>query len=109
MNKWMMVLQGVIVCGLLGIVLVIGYGQRDKDYIKYTSELKAASKKYMLNKKINPKINETIVIFVSDLIDGAAVSEDAPLTLKYTSENEDVLVFVYVFPTLSVRTSSANL
>ncbi len=68
MNKYTMALQGFIVVCLLGIVLVLGYNKKDKEYIAYTRELRNACEKYMSDKNLKPKINETIIIFIDDLL-----------------------------------------
>ncbi len=75
MNRFTMALQAFIVVCLLGIVLVIGYSKQDKGYIEYTRGLRSACIQYMKDKNINPKIGETNIIFVSDLLDGEYIDE----------------------------------
>ena len=75
MNRFTMVLQALIVSGLLGIVLVIGYNQQDKEYIKYTKELKLACQKYMEDNRTKLKFNETTLIFIKDLLDKEYIKE----------------------------------
>ena len=70
-----MALQAFIVVCLLGIILVIGYSKQDKTYIEYTRGLRSASKQYMKDKKIDPKMNETTIIFVSDLLEENYIDE----------------------------------
>jgi hypothetical protein len=75
MNRFTMALQAFIVVCLLGIVLVIGYSKQDKGYIEYTRGLRSACIQYMKDKNINPKIGETNIIFVSDLLDEEYIDE----------------------------------
>ena len=70
-----MALQAFIVVCLLGIILVIGYSKQDKTYIEYTRNLRSASKQYMKDKNIDLKMNETTVIFVSDLLEENYIDE----------------------------------
>ncbi len=75
MNRFTMALQAFIVVCLLGIVLVIGYSKQDKGYIEYTRGLRKACIQYMKDKKIDPKMGETNIIFVSDLLDEEYIDE----------------------------------
>ena len=75
MNRFTMALQAFIVVCLLGIVLVIGYSKQDKVYLNYTRTLRSASKQYMKDKKIEAKMNDTTIIFVSDLLNEGYIDE----------------------------------
>ena len=75
MNRFTMALQAFIIVCLLGIVLVIGYSKQDKGYIEYTRGLRSACIQYMKDKNIDPKIGETNIIFVSDLLDEEYIDE----------------------------------
>ena len=70
-----MALQAFIIVCLLGIILVIGYSKQDKTYITYTRGLRSACNQYMKDKNINPKMGETTVIFVSDLLEEEYIDE----------------------------------
>ena len=76
MNKFTMAIWGFTIFTLVSIVLIIGLKQQDKDYAKLTTDLRMVAKKYIGDKKIKLKINESSVIFISDLIEENYLKED---------------------------------
>ena len=75
MNRMTMALQAFIVVGILGIILVIGYSKKDKEYLTYSREVRRACEKYVADKKIDLKFNEATIIFMKDLLDENYISE----------------------------------
>ncbi len=71
MNKFRftMALQAFLVVGIFLIIILIAYSNQDKEYISYSKEVRKACEKYVLDKKISLKFNESYVIFIKDLLD----------------------------------------
>ncbi len=69
MSRTSMILQALLVAGILGVVILIGFNEKDKEYISYTRNLRTICNQYMKDKKTNLKFNETELIFLSDLVD----------------------------------------
>lgn len=70
-----MALQGMIVVLLLSAIVLIWYNKQDKEYIAYTRDLRHACEKYMADKKIQLKPNQTAIIFVEDLLEEKYIEE----------------------------------
>ena len=49
---------------------------KDKEYIAVTSQLKEASLTYIKDKNMNLKINESVKIFIDDLVNDNYIKED---------------------------------
>ena len=69
MSRTSMILQALLVAGILGVVIIIGFNEKDKEYISYTRNLRTICNQYMKDKNTNLKFNETELIFLSDLVD----------------------------------------
>ena len=76
MNKVIMVIWGFVISLLLGLILIIGYKQRDNIYLDLSSSLQKSTQKYVLKNNSNIKFNDKIIVFVSDLIDGNYIKEE---------------------------------
>ena len=75
MSKNLMALQGMIVVLLLSAIVLIWYNKQDKEYIAYTRDLRHACERYMADKKIELKPNQTAIIFLEDLLEQEYISE----------------------------------
>ncbi len=76
MNRFVMFMWGLIIAGIMGIILVLGYNKRDKDYLSYISELKKASRNYMSSKNLTLKYNQKELIFFDDLVSEEFFKDD---------------------------------
>lgn len=63
-----MIIWGVVVSLLLVLVFILGLKEKDFDYFKLEINIKKATRKYILNNKMTPKISQSIVIDIEDLI-----------------------------------------
>ena len=85
MNKVTMVIWGLIIFALCFVILMLGFKQKQTDYYIYTTSLKDAGKQYVKDFGIEPKIGDSIIIKIDDLIDGQYIKEDEKLE-KYCIE-----------------------
>ena len=76
MNKFTMFIWGLLIFALWGVILLIAYKQRDTDYIEINNELKKVSEKYVSDKKIKIKFNESSKIYIKDLLEEEYIEED---------------------------------
>ena len=76
MNKLFMFVWVVCICSIWGVILFIGFKDKDKEYENLTTNLKQASTVYMKDKNIDLKLNDSIKIFVDDLIKDNYIKED---------------------------------
>lgn len=67
MNKKIMFFWALIVVCLCSTLVLYGYNQQDKNYIKLQSNIKDATIKYLDSKNIVTNINESTIVFMSDL------------------------------------------
>ena len=63
-----MIVWGVVVALLLVLVLIIGIKDKDYNYARLESSIKKATRSYILNNKMTPKISQSIVIDIKELI-----------------------------------------
>jgi len=76
MNKVVMFIWGLIIFGMCSVILMIGYKEQDRDYIKLTKELKQAGQLYIKDNRISASIGDSVVINIDDLIKGQYIEED---------------------------------
>lgn len=76
MNKTIMFFWGLIIFAICGYILFLGYNMKDKEYAAVTAQLKEASLAYAKDKNIELKFNESIKIFIDDLIDNEYIKDD---------------------------------
>lgn len=68
MNKVIMFIWGSIITLLCVLIFMIGYKERDKDYMAFESSLKRTVVSYLKNNNIATKSNQSIIIFSDDLV-----------------------------------------
>ena len=85
MNKVVMFIWGLVIFGMCLIILMIGYKEQDRDYLKLSKEIKSAGKAYVHDNGINIKTGDSFVINIDDLINGQYVEEKEGLE-KYCIE-----------------------
>ena len=66
MNKTVMVIWGLIIIMLCTLLYLIGYNERDVDYINFQNDLKHATRKYIKDKGLSTK-NQ--LVFTSELLE----------------------------------------
>lgn len=71
-----MVVWGLTIFAMCGLILAIGYKTQDKEYLSLTSDLKEVATKYVKDKKISIKFNESSVVFVKDLINEEYIDDN---------------------------------
>lgn len=76
MNKFTMAIWGLLVFSIWGVILFIGFKKQDREYINLTNDLKKATLAYMKDNNIDLKLNETIKVYVEDLITSDYIAED---------------------------------
>ena len=76
MNKLTMFIWGLIIFMMFGIILVIGYKKQDKVFLELSASLEGATKRYIENKKIDLKFNESSKIYLEDLINEEYIEYD---------------------------------
>ena len=76
MNRIVMVIWGLIVFMMFGIILMIGYKKQDKVFLELSANLETATKRYVKNKNIELKFNESSKIYVKDLIEEEYIEYD---------------------------------
>lgn len=85
MNKVVMFIWGLVIVGLCTVILMIGYKEQDRDYLKLTKEIKTAAKEYVKDNRANVKTGDSIIIYINDLISGQYVEENDKIK-KYCIE-----------------------
>ena len=86
MNKKIMVLWAVIVVMLLTAIFLIGYNKRDKKYIELEKKLNDATYLYLKNNDMIPETDESVIVFVSKLVEEEYIKYDEELE-KYCIES----------------------
>ncbi len=76
MSNKFLALWGFIIIGILFSILLIGFNEKDLKYFKLEHNLKLASRAYIKNNKINTNINDSYVIFSSDLKEKGYITKD---------------------------------
>ena len=76
MNKVVMFVWGLVIVGMCTVILMIGYKEQDRDFLKISKELKASAKAYVHDNRIDIKIGDSTIIYVDDLIKGQYVEEN---------------------------------
>ena len=79
MNKISMFIQGIVIFALCSIVLIIGYKQKDTKLDDYSVIIQDAAKAYIHDNGIKPKLSQSYVVKIQDLIDGGYIKEDDKL------------------------------
>ena len=67
MNKFVMLIWGLIIVCLWTVIIAIAYKDQDRDFINLGAELKEVGIRYLDKKNINLKTNESYKIYMSDL------------------------------------------
>ena len=76
MNKYIMFVWVCVIFLFLTLILLIGYKEKDKAYSKVEKELKLATKAYISDKGLTPKISRSVIIYTKDLVDGNYIVPD---------------------------------
>lgn len=76
MSKKVMVLWFYVVFGLILSICLIGLKQKDFKYEELKDKLVDATKKYMNDKNYNVEVSDSLLVYVSDLIDGKYIKEE---------------------------------
>ena len=76
MNKGIMALWGMVILLILSFILFLFVKSKDFNYIRFENSIKAATKKYISNNKLTPKLSKSIVVDVEDLIKNNYISKD---------------------------------
>ena len=63
-----MIIQGSIVVLFISALLFIGNSLRDTTYLRLERDLKSATKRYVRDYNIKPKISDSVIITVDDLV-----------------------------------------
>ena len=72
-----MVVWGILVVLILTLVLLIGLKDKDFKYIKLERNLKTATRKYVKNNNLTPKLAKSIVIDIKELVDNRYISKES--------------------------------
>ena len=83
MNKFTMVIWGLLIFSLWGVILLIAYKQRDTEYLEFENNMKKTVEVYIKKKKIDLKFNESTKIYIKDLIEEEYIKEDDENIKKY--------------------------
>ena len=67
-----MIIQGSIVVLFISALLFIGNSLKDTTYLRLERDLKSATKRYVRDYNIKPKISDSVIITVDDLCKSAA-------------------------------------
>ncbi len=70
MSSKLMVLWATVIMLLMVLLLLIGFKNQDRNYMKVESNIKEITRKYIADKGLTPKISKSVVIYSKDLIDG---------------------------------------
>ena len=72
-----MVVWGILVVLILTLVLLIGLKDKDFKYIKLERNLKTATRKYVKNNNLTPKLAKSIVIDIKELVDNRYITKES--------------------------------
>lgn len=72
MNKLVMFIWGAVIVLLCTLLFLIGYKEKDLDYIRYENLLKTATKAYVNNKGLN---KDSQIVFVEELVEANYITE----------------------------------
>lgn len=81
-----MIIQGSIVVLFISALLFIGNSLRDTTYLRLEKDLKSATKRYVRDYNIKPKLSDSIIISVDDLLKEKYIKEN-PNIDKYCIDN----------------------
>ena len=79
MSKKLMVIWGMVVVTLFLTLILIGVYKMDKVLWKLERDLKTSSKKYIKNKNIDIKFNNSYVVTIEELIDNDYIKKTESL------------------------------
>ncbi len=76
MNKKIMIIWGMLIFLICTTLLLIGFKYKDTDYMRLELDLRSATKAYVKKNNLNPKISESVKVFIDELINDNYISED---------------------------------
>jgi hypothetical protein len=76
MNKIVMVVWGLVIFSLCGLILLIGFKNQDREYIKYIDVVKTAGKSYIKDNRITTKLGDSYIINIDELVNGQYIEDD---------------------------------
>lgn len=76
MSKKVMVLWFYVVFGLILSICLIGVKDKDFKYDKLKNKIINATEKYISDKKYNVDISDSVLVYISDLVDGEYIKEE---------------------------------
>ena len=83
MNRIVMVIWGLIIVMLCALLLLIGYKERDTEYIDFQNSLKNATKLYI---KDNGLSSKNQLVFIKDLVENNYFNDEKDIK-KYCAES----------------------
>lgn len=81
-----MIVQGSIVVLFISALLFIGNNLRDTTYLRLEKDLKSAAKRYVSDYNIKPKLSDSIIISVEELVSDNYIKENSNID-KYCIDN----------------------
>jgi hypothetical protein len=76
MNSKIMFLWGLIIVLICSTLIILGNMQKDKTLIRLERNIKVATKEYIVNEKLEPKFNESTVVYIDELINKKYLKDD---------------------------------
>lgn len=76
MSKKVMVLWFYVIFGLVLTICLIGVKEKDFKYDELKDKLVAATKKYVADKQYNVGVSDSVLVYVSELIDEKYITEE---------------------------------
>lgn len=81
-----MIIQGSIVILIISALLFIGNDLRDTTYLRLEKDLKSAAKRYASDYDIKPKLSDSVIISVDELLKHNYIKENSNIN-KYCIDN----------------------
>ncbi|NLC47894.1 MAG: hypothetical protein GX758_00855 [Tenericutes bacterium] len=69
MNSKIMFLWGSIVVLICAFLIVLSNSQKDKVLLRLERDVKTATKEYVANENLEPKFNESTVVYIEQLLE----------------------------------------
>ena len=76
MNRAIIFLWGAVITLMCVLLLLIAYKKEDHVYSRLEHNLKIATKAYIGDKKLTPKISKSVIVYTKDLIEGNYITPD---------------------------------
>ena len=97
MNKKIMIVWGMLIFLMCTLLLLIGFKYKDTDYMRLEIDLRNATKAYMKKNNLNPKISESVKVFIDELINDNYVNEESAkkYCIKSVTYSNGILVDDY--------------